>query len=75
MKREYYLGEPIWIAFIYPQFGYNEVNPDAPLIRPHHIRNYEVPPLHWNRYTREGRDLLRKAGMTVKEAWLHQETL
>lgn len=74
MKREYY-PEPIWYALAYPQFGYHDVNPDAPWIGSGYIRNYEVPPLHWNRYTREGRELLRKAGITVKEAWLHPETL
>jgi len=34
------------------------------------VKNYRVPPLHWNRYTREGRELLRSKGFTVREAWL-----
>jgi hypothetical protein len=38
-----------------------------------HVKRYDVPPLHWNRYTREGRDLLRSLGFTIKEAYLHDQ--
>ena len=34
------------------------------------IKNYKIPPFCWNRYTREGRDILRENGFPVLPAVL-----
>ena len=34
------------------------------------VKNHNIPPLCWNRYTREGRDILRENGFIVLPAIL-----